>query len=380
MKKIFVSGCFDLLHSGHIEFLNQAASYGELYVSIGSDKTILKLKEKKPVFNQDERKFMIESLKGVKKAFIAKGEGLLDFLEELKEIKPDCFIVNEEGHIEEKEELCKRLGIEYKILKRIPKEGLPQRSATKILEGSVPYRIDLAGGWLDQPFVSELSSGPVIVISIEPEIEFSKRSGMATSTREIAKGLVKKGLILHDEENAKILFGLENPPGKKEIAGSQDSLGIVLPGLSYLYYKGTYWPEKIVRCTDEEILSWLEEKIYLIPLGSRENGFDVLSGKNLNIPAAKKLSESAEKVFQAILRKDVLSLGKYFTESFNAQINLFPDMVNKEILDVIEKYKSRAFGWKISGAGGGGYLILISENPIKDALKIKIRRGLFFDR
>ena len=40
-KKVFVSGCYDLLHSGHVEFFRQAAQYGDLYVGIGSDNTIL---------------------------------------------------------------------------------------------------------------------------------------------------------------------------------------------------------------------------------------------------------------------------------------------------------------------------------------------------
>ena len=39
-KKVFVSGCYDLLHSGHVEFFRQAAEYGDLYVGIGSDATI----------------------------------------------------------------------------------------------------------------------------------------------------------------------------------------------------------------------------------------------------------------------------------------------------------------------------------------------------
>ena len=38
-KKVFVSGCYDLLHSGHVEFFRQAAQYGDLYVGIGSDNT-----------------------------------------------------------------------------------------------------------------------------------------------------------------------------------------------------------------------------------------------------------------------------------------------------------------------------------------------------
>ena len=43
-KKVFVSGCYDLLHSGHVEFFRQAAQYGDLYVGIGSDETILHYK------------------------------------------------------------------------------------------------------------------------------------------------------------------------------------------------------------------------------------------------------------------------------------------------------------------------------------------------
>ena len=61
MKKVIVSGCFDLLHSGHVEFFNQAAVYGDLYVAIGSDQTVLELKGKLPVNNELERLFMVKS-------------------------------------------------------------------------------------------------------------------------------------------------------------------------------------------------------------------------------------------------------------------------------------------------------------------------------
>ena len=46
-KKVFVSGCYDMLHSGHVAFFEEAASYGDLYVGIGSDKTIYELKSEK---------------------------------------------------------------------------------------------------------------------------------------------------------------------------------------------------------------------------------------------------------------------------------------------------------------------------------------------
>ena len=71
-KKVFVSGCFDLLHSGHIAFLEEAASYGDLYVALGSDKTVYDLKGRVPVNNEDERLYMLQSLSCVKKAFISR--------------------------------------------------------------------------------------------------------------------------------------------------------------------------------------------------------------------------------------------------------------------------------------------------------------------
>ena len=61
MKKVFVSGCYDLLHSGHVEFFRQAAQYGELYVGIGSDQTILHYKNHKTVYSEQERLFMVKA-------------------------------------------------------------------------------------------------------------------------------------------------------------------------------------------------------------------------------------------------------------------------------------------------------------------------------
>src|SRR5512140_1188551 len=149
--KVFVSGCFDMLHSGHIEFFQQAAAYGDLYVAIGSDATIYELKGRLPINNQDERLFIVQSVGCVKQAFISRGSGILDFAEELREIKPDLFIVNADGNIPQKAALCHQEGIEYLVLKRQPHGDLPARSTTNLRAiDQMPYRIDVAGGWLDQ--------------------------------------------------------------------------------------------------------------------------------------------------------------------------------------------------------------------------------------
>ncbi|EGP03037.1 adenylyltransferase/cytidyltransferase family protein [Pasteurella multocida] len=246
-KRVFVSGCYDMLHSGHVAFFEEAAKLGELYVGIGSDKTIEDLKRRKTINTENERLYMVKALRSVTDAWINSGSGLLDFKDDLIRLKPEIFFVNEDGHSPEKERLCQSLGIEYIVSKRIPHKNLPVRSTTALRqECTIPYRIDLAGGWLDQPDISQYAAGPVITVSVEPDYEFNDRSGMSTSTRKKALELWKTQIPEGDKvQLAKMLFCYENPPGNC-ISGSQDSLGIVLPGVNYLWYDGNFWPSSIV--------------------------------------------------------------------------------------------------------------------------------------
>ncbi len=376
-KKVFVTGCFDMLHSGHVAFLEEAAQYGNVYVGVGSDETVYNLKGRYPVNNQDERKYILDALSCVKKSLINTGTGIMDFLSEIELVKPDIFIVNEDGNTPAKEELCRKLGIEYKVLRRVPHAHLPSRSTTTLRkECIIPYRMDLAGGWLDQPFVGKYSHGPVITISIEPTIEFNERSGMASSTRLKAIELWQTDIPSGNKEKlAKMLFSYENPPGTRVVAGSQDALGIVMPGLNKLEYNADYWPEKIISIQDENILSWLEQHLYLLTLGPRSRNYDVLSNTNINIENAVALKEAAECCWESILNRDVEKFGHYFKKSFEAQIKMFPNMVYDEIIDIIEKYRNSSYGWKLSGAGGGGYIIFVSEREIPGSIQIKIRRN-----
>ena len=132
MIKVFVSGCFDVLHSGHIRFLEEASQYGDLYVSIGSDKTVEELKHRPPLYNEDERLYMVSAIRFVTQAFVARGSGKLDFSEEIKQIKPDIFFVNEDGDSPEKQSFVEGLGVRYVVSSRIPKDLLPVRSTTAI--------------------------------------------------------------------------------------------------------------------------------------------------------------------------------------------------------------------------------------------------------
>ncbi len=376
-KKVFVSGCFDMLHSGHVAFFEEASKLGDLYVGLGADKTIYNLKNRRTVYSEKERLYLVKSLKFVKDAWINSGSGILDFEEDIKKLKPDILFVNEDGDSESKRVLCRKLGIEYVVSKRIPKDDLPERSTTSIRSTSkIPYRLDLAGGWLDQPFVSKHHPGAVITISIEPDRVFNNRSGMSSSTRK--KAIEIWGYRIPDDDDyeklAQILFSYENPPGKKEISGSQDAIGIVFPGLNKLNYHGSYWPQSIERVKDETILSWIENHLYFLPLSPRKYDYDVLKNTNINTQNAKALADAAENVWNSIMNKNLKDFAEYFTASFEAQIKMFPNMINQEVLNIIESIKNKAWGWKLSGAGGGGYLVMVSENTIDGSFQIKIRR------
>jgi cytidyltransferase-like protein len=375
-KKVFVSGCFDMLHSGHVAFLEKANQFGDVYVCIGSDNTVKEIKGRYPVITQKERKYILESIKFVKECRINKGNGNIDFEEELIDISPDIFIVNEDGNSSTKLELCNDMGIEYKIFKRIPSIGLPIRTSTDLrIKTTIPFRIDLAGGWLDQPFINQLNSGSVLTISIEPTIEFNIRSGMASSTRNKAIELWNSELPIGNPiKLAKILFSYENPPGNKEISGSQDALGILLPGLNKLFYNNGYWPNSIDSINDESILLFLEKHLFLISLGSRENDYNVLDNTKISKEGASQLAKASDETWKAIMNKDVESFGKAFLNSFKSQINIFPNMVDDILRKTINKYKDQCLGYKLSGAGGGGYLILVSIKPVFNSFKIKIRR------
>lgn len=305
-KKVFVSGCYDMLHSGHVAFFEEAAQYGDLYVGIGSDKTIYELKARKTVNPEKERLYMVKALKAVKEAWINSGSGLLDFVDDVKGLQPDIFFVNTDGHTPAKEAFCKELGIEYVVSKRIPHGNLPVRSTTALREVcNIPYRLDLAGGWLDQPFVSRFFSGSVITLCIEPDYEFNDRSGMATSSRNKAIELWQTDIPPGDKEKlGRMLFCFENPPGTAYVSGSQDALGITMPGLNRFSYDNDYLPHSIESIIDEELLIWLEEHIRMVPLYPRKSNYNVLENTNINIRNVKRLSRASESCWQAILGKD----------------------------------------------------------------------------
>jgi cytidyltransferase-like protein len=374
-KTVMVSGCFDLLHGGHVAFFKTASSYGDLYVSIGRDENLILLKGKKPVFAESERLYIVKSVRYVHDAFLASGNGMLDFEPDLKRIKPDIFIVNHEGHTPEKETLCKKLGIEYIVLERIPEPGLPVRSSSETKRNmKFPYRLCLAGGWIDQPWVSEIYPGSVVVAQIWPTMDFNDRSGLATSSRKV--GIQIWGDRYPDgdfQRNAKILFGAENPPGKKYVSGSQDHIGLLYPGANRLFYNGGYWPEQIESTTRNDICNWLSNVLHLVPLEPRPDGYDPLKEMHLEKSFIRELGESGDMCWDGIMNKDISKLGKALTATFLSWKKILPFTVPDWVMSEMETKYFPNYPGAITSGSGGGYVIIVSEKEIEGAIKIKVR-------
>lgn len=369
-----VSGCFDLLHAGHIAFLQEAASHGRLIIALGSDGNVGALKDKPPTFSQDERRYILKHVDCVDDVMIGSGTGMLDFEPELRAIKPDIFFVNHDGHRDDKKQLCDELGVTYVVSDRIPAGELPARSssATK-RELRFPYRLALAGGWIDQPWVSQVHPGSMVVASLVPTVDFNERAGMATSSRNV--GIRIWGDRIPDGDPvqmARILFGAENPPGSPIISGSQDQIGLLVPGISKLYYDGDYWPTEIETTTDAEPCRWLEEVIHLVPLEARPDDYDPLVERHLDGDSIRKLGESGERCFESIRKQDVEGLGRSLTQSLEAWREILPHTVLDSTLHNIGKYVSFP-GATFSGCGGG-YIIVVSEQPIEGAIRINVRK------
>jgi len=132
-KKVIATGCYDWFHSGHVRFTEEASAYGDLYVCLGNDANVRFLKgEGHPLLTQEERRYVVGSIKFVKQAIISTGSGWVDADPEIRRLKPDIYVVNEDGDKGGKREYCAEMGMEYLVLKRTPAPGLPKRSSTDL--------------------------------------------------------------------------------------------------------------------------------------------------------------------------------------------------------------------------------------------------------
>lgn len=250
--------------------------------------------------------------------------------------------------------------------------------------GRIPYRLALAGGWIDQPFISQLNPTPpgsMVVVGLEPTVRYMERCGLATGTRNIALKVWGDGLPDRDPgELMRELYGLENE-GRAEPSGSQDMAGLLYPGVCRLDYdadvEGGYFPAHIEQCCDEAVARWFERVCWLLPVNQRPPGYGPLGVKRLDAEWVRRLGQSGRDCYSAILAQDLAGLGASMNECMAAWEALLPHVVRHEtithdLMGILGWYQQRYPGAMYSGCGGG-YLIVVSEEPVPGGAKVQVR-------
>jgi hypothetical protein len=250
--------------------------------------------------------------------------------------------------------------------------------------GSLPYRMALAGGWIDQPFVSRLNPNPpgsMVVVAVQPTFLFMDRCGMGTSTRDVAMRLWASQLPERDPAQlVRELYAAENKD-KPEPSGSQDMAGIIYPGINRLDYDASfesgYFPVHVESSNNPDVAAWLENVIHILPVAQRPDGYSPLGIKNLDPDWICRLGQSGRACYQAILSKDLTGLGEAMNECVRCWEVILPHTIDHPALTVdlkrlLSYYQDRYPGAMYSGCGGG-YLFVASYEPVPGAIHVKIR-------
>lgn len=250
--------------------------------------------------------------------------------------------------------------------------------------GRLPYRLALAGGWIDQPFVSSLNPRPpgsMVVVAIAPTFRAMDRAGLATGTREVASR--RWGGRLPGRDPAKLvreLYAAENA-GKPDPSGSQDMIGLVYPGVNRLDYDaavhGGVFPAHIEPLRDSRSERWLERVLHVLPVAPRPDGYDPLEEKRLDPRWVARLGLTGRECFDAIQRRDVAALGAAMNACMRCWERLLPNTVRHPTLKLDLKrllgaYQRRYPGAMYSGCGGG-YLFVAADEPVPGAFHIQVR-------
>lgn len=250
--------------------------------------------------------------------------------------------------------------------------------------GRIPLRIALAGGWIDQPFVSRHNPDPpgsMVVVSLVPNFRPMDRAGFATGTRAVAHRIWKGRLPRRPPHQlVRELYKAENE-GRADPSGSQDMIGIVYPGISRLDYdariEGGIFPAHIETLTDPQIVAWLERVLHILPVEPRPEGYYPLGRQNLDPRWIARLGRSGRACFEAIRTRDLTALGRSFNECMACWEAILPDTVQHPTLRVDLKAMLRAYQRRYPGAMfsgcGGGYLFVAADEPVPGSFQIQIR-------
>ncbi len=267
----------------------------------------------------------------------------------------------------------------------VPTAVPPTSASLQRAIGKLPYRLQMAGGWIDQPFVSEANPEPpgsMVVVSMQPSVRYMERSGMATGTRRVAQQLWGDQLPTDRPPDVLVreLYQAENE-GQADPSGSQDMCGLIYPGISRLDYdaavEGGWFPSHIESTSDPEVVAWLERVVHLVPVGGRPDGYDPLLTRNLDPAWVARLGACGAACYDAIVAMDLVALGESLNENSLAWRAILPnvyehDTIKTDLWGLLTAYMTDYPGAMQSGCGGG-YIIVASDEPPAGSARITVR-------
>jgi cytidyltransferase-like protein len=400
-KIVFCTGCYDILQSGHAVFFNQCKQFGDLLVvGVGQDHVITELKGPgRPVNPENNRVHLVAAFQDVDYATLNDDDiapGKIDFKEVLEKLRPDVFVLNDDDSaMEEKNQLCDRLGIKMEFVQRIVPKVLEATSSTRIIDKikfayRAPLRIDFAGGWTDVPYIMGDKKGYVSNITISPLIElksgqfnfsgYPRGSGLSTSTAAKVLELISSKNYNSEaktlENISEDLFNLENKELNWAI-GRQDQYSIVHGGFGCWEFGRDYARRTQVEIP-RETLEEFKQGLLLVHTGASRNAQSAVEEVYSNHKTAAgqdaldKLARYALEFAVALKNREYILCAEIMEMNFDAQKQL-ASATSNEYLEEMYAYakKHGAYGGKIAGAGGGGAYMFYCKDPEKLTRELK---------
>jgi len=339
--KVFVSGCYDIIHAGHIQFFRDAKALGDhLTVCFASAPVLELTKNRKPSIPDDNKREILKALMYVDEVVSSSNlHPVFDFRSHIKNLRPNILAVTEDDKNKEaKQKFCQKMGIKFVVL---PKDNpVTQISTTSILTSiknlyEMPLRVDFAGGWLDVPDFA-LPNGFIVNCTITPKVSlnnwpYEKGAGLGGSAA-YALLQAKSGV------RSEIYHGV----------GWQDPAIISETGICV--WRSGQKPVLDVKVNPD----WLSGKMLIVWTGVSHITFDMAK-----IPRDYKLIKKAGLLArEAVYARDIFTLARAVDLSYKAQI--------KEGMKTLPDIKN-ALAKKYLGGGHGGYaLYLFKSQKMRD--------------
>lgn len=336
MHKIFVSGCYDILHAGHVAFFEDARKLGDhLTVSVATDSVLHLSKGRSPSLPISNKISLIRSLRFVDEVVpSSNNEVPLDFRDSILASKANLLVVTEDDkYAKIKQLFCIDHNIEFIM---IPKRTLVNSvSTTEVIAKichrlSVPLRVDFAGGWLDVPKLS-YPGGFIVNCTITPLVSLENwgyrlGSGLGGSA---AKAILECRNGVQEE----LATG----------AGWQDSAVIEETGLCV-------WCSGSKPVLDTKVNpEWLTGRMLLYWTGNSHRCSDLVE----ICRDYSRIADASKTAREAVRNSDLDLLGRSMNLTYSLQL--------QEGMDLLPEIG--AIAMKYSGSGHGGYALCLFDSP-----------------